>query len=61
MSERKIDRRSVLKAAMAIAAAGFTPGRLFAQVGRFTALDHAEVLQVAAESAAALRARANWT
>jgi len=30
------------------------------RAGRFTALDHAEVLKAAAESAAALRARANY-
>ena len=36
-------------------------GRILRRTGRFTALDHAEVLRQAAESAAALRARANWT
>lgn len=36
-------------------------GRILWRAGRFTALDHAEVLKEAAESAAALRARANWT
>jgi hypothetical protein len=35
-------------------------GRIMQRAGRFTALDHAEVLKQAAESAAALRARANW-
>lgn len=33
MSEHKIDRRTVLKAATAIAASGFAPRRLFAQAG----------------------------
>jgi cytosine/adenosine deaminase-related metal-dependent hydrolase len=36
-------------------------GRILQRAGRFTALDHAEVLKEAAESVAALRARANWT
>jgi 5-methylthioadenosine/S-adenosylhomocysteine deaminase len=36
-------------------------GRVLRREGRFTALDHAEVLREAVESAAALRARANWT
>jgi cytosine/adenosine deaminase-related metal-dependent hydrolase len=36
-------------------------GRVLVRGGRFTALDHAEVLRQANESAAALRARANWT
>jgi cytosine/adenosine deaminase-related metal-dependent hydrolase len=36
-------------------------GRILQRSGRFTALDHAEVLKEAAESAAALRVRANWT
>ena len=36
-------------------------GRILQRAGRFTVLDHAEVLKEAAESAAALRARANWT
>lgn len=36
-------------------------GRMLWREGRFTALDHAEILKQAAESAAALRARANWT
>lgn len=36
-------------------------GRILWRAGRFTALDHAEVLKEAAESVAALRARANWT
>lgn len=36
-------------------------GRILQRAGRFTALDHAEVLREAAESAAALRARARWT
>ena len=35
-------------------------GRILRRGGVFTALDHAEVLKEAAESAAALRARANW-
>ena len=35
-------------------------GRILRRAGEFTALDHAEVLAQAAESAAALRARANW-
>ena len=35
-------------------------GRILRRAGEFTALDHAKVLQEAAESAAALRARANW-
>ena len=35
-------------------------GRILLRAGRFTALDHAEVLKEAAESVAALRARANW-
>ena len=102
MSERKIDRRTVLKAATALAAAGLAPGkradiilvrtgdiniapagdpyealvsfaqprnvdtviadgRILQRAGRFTALDHAEVLTEAAETVAALRARANWT
>jgi len=36
-------------------------GRVLVRGGRFTALDHAEVLRQANESAAALCARANWT
>ncbi len=36
-------------------------GRILLRAGRFTALDHAEVLKEASDSAAALRARANWT
>jgi len=36
-------------------------GRILRRAGQFTALDHAEVLKEAIESAAALRARANWT
>jgi 5-methylthioadenosine/S-adenosylhomocysteine deaminase len=36
-------------------------GRILLRAGRFTALDHTEVLKEATESAAALRARANWT
>jgi 5-methylthioadenosine/S-adenosylhomocysteine deaminase len=36
-------------------------GRILQRAGRFTALDHTEVLKEAAESAATLRARANWT
>ena len=36
-------------------------GRILRRGGEFTALDYAEVLKAAAESAAALRARANWT
>jgi cytosine/adenosine deaminase-related metal-dependent hydrolase len=35
-------------------------GRILVRGGRFTALDHAEVLRQANESASALRARANW-
>ena len=35
-------------------------GRILRRAGEFTALDHAEVLNEAAESAAALRARAGW-
>jgi cytosine/adenosine deaminase-related metal-dependent hydrolase len=35
-------------------------GRVLRRAGEFTALDHAEVLKEAAESAAALRARAGW-
>jgi cytosine/adenosine deaminase-related metal-dependent hydrolase len=36
-------------------------GRVLVRAGRFTALDHAGILREAAESTAALRARANWT
>jgi hypothetical protein len=35
-------------------------GRILRSAGEFTALDHAEVLAQAVESAAALRARAGW-
>jgi len=35
-------------------------GRILRRRGEFTAFDHAEVVAQAAESAAALRARANW-
>ena len=35
-------------------------GRILRRAGEFTALDHAQVLREAVESAAALRARANW-
>ena len=35
-------------------------GRILRRGGRFTALDHAPVAREAAESAAALRSRANW-
>ena len=36
-------------------------GRVLLRAGRFTALDHAEVLKEAVETVAALLARANWT
>ena len=36
-------------------------GRILLRAGRFTALDHTEVLRQAVESATALRARANWS
>jgi 5-methylthioadenosine/S-adenosylhomocysteine deaminase len=36
-------------------------GRVLLRAGRFTALDHAEVVRQAVESATALRSRANWT
>jgi 5-methylthioadenosine/S-adenosylhomocysteine deaminase len=36
-------------------------GRLLRRGGEFTALDYAEVLKEASETAAALRSRANWT
>jgi 5-methylthioadenosine/S-adenosylhomocysteine deaminase len=36
-------------------------GRILLRSGRFTALDHAEVVRQAVESATALRIRANWT
>lgn len=36
-------------------------GRILRRAGQFTALDHAAVLKDAVESAAILRARANWT
>jgi cytosine/adenosine deaminase-related metal-dependent hydrolase len=36
-------------------------GRVLVRGGRFTALDHAEGLRQANESAAALRGRTNWT
>jgi len=36
-------------------------GRILRRAGEFTALDYAEVLKEAVETAAALRARANWT
>jgi hypothetical protein len=36
-------------------------GRILRRGGEFTALDYAEVLKEANESAAALRSRANWT
>jgi 5-methylthioadenosine/S-adenosylhomocysteine deaminase len=36
-------------------------GRILRRGGEFTALDYAEALKEASESAAALRARANWT
>jgi cytosine/adenosine deaminase-related metal-dependent hydrolase len=36
-------------------------GRILRRGGAFTALDQAEVIRQAAESAASLRARANWT
>ena len=35
-------------------------GRILRRAAEFTALNHAEVLAQAAESAAALRARADW-
>src|SRR6185503_3805896 len=35
-------------------------GRILRRSGEFTALDHAQVLRDAAESAAALRSRAGW-
>jgi 5-methylthioadenosine/S-adenosylhomocysteine deaminase len=35
-------------------------GRILRRAGKFTSLDHAQVLRDAAESAAALQARANW-
>jgi cytosine/adenosine deaminase-related metal-dependent hydrolase len=35
-------------------------GRILRRAGEFTALDHAQVLREAAETAAALRARAGW-
>ena len=36
-------------------------GRILRRTGEFTALDYADVLKQATETAAALRARANWT
>lgn len=36
-------------------------GRILFRAGRFTALDHAEVLRQAVESATTLRTRANWS
>jgi hypothetical protein len=36
-------------------------GRILLRGGQFTALEHAEILKEAAETVAALRARANWT
>jgi cytosine/adenosine deaminase-related metal-dependent hydrolase len=36
-------------------------GRILRRGGAFTALDHAQVLKEAAQTAAALRARAGWT
>src|SRR4029077_16269340 len=36
-------------------------GRILRRGGEFTALDYAEVLKEANQTAAALRARANWT
>ncbi len=36
-------------------------GRILRRAGEFTAIDHAQVLNEAAETAASLRARANWT
>jgi hypothetical protein len=35
-------------------------GRILRRAGEFTALDHAQVLREAAESAAGLRGRAGW-
>ena len=35
-------------------------GRILRRGGRFTALDHAQIVREAAESTAALRSRANW-
>jgi hypothetical protein len=35
-------------------------GRILRRGGEFTALDYAEVLKEASETASALRARANW-
>jgi hypothetical protein len=35
-------------------------GRILRRGGRFAALDHAQVSREAAESVAALRAKANW-
>ena len=35
-------------------------GRILRQAGRFTALDHAQVVREAQEAALALRAKANW-
>jgi hypothetical protein len=36
-------------------------GRILRRRGAFTALDHEAVLKEAADCAASLRARANWT
>ena len=36
-------------------------GRILLRAGRFTALDHAEVLKEATDTVNALRTRANWT
>jgi 5-methylthioadenosine/S-adenosylhomocysteine deaminase len=36
-------------------------GRILLRAGRFTALDHAEIVRQAVESATSLRARANWS
>ena len=35
-------------------------GRVLRRAGRFTALDHAQVVREAQEAALALRAKANW-
>lgn len=102
MEERMLNRRTVLKPALGLTAAGMVPGRGFGQAssasrrrqyrrvgdpyealisfgqprnvdtvivdgrilrrgGEFTALDYAEVLKEANDTAAALRARANWS
>jgi len=61
MNMPTIDRRTLLIAQPRNIDTVVVDGRILRRDGAFTALDYARVLKEAADSAAALRARANWS